>query len=207
MVIPRTGTTRRIVFRRKPITPAGIAPRPARRLSKKTILNIHIALSSLWTWATREGYVKQHVVRLVRPPTPEDPVIELYSKEDVQAILTACLYSQPYSRPGKRECRNHRPTADRDRAIVLLLLDTGARVSEVVENSLLDTHGLLIQDVDQRNLAIKVLGKGSKERIIPISSRTMKAIWRYLLTRPDAQPTDALFTSQDGAPLPFPAEG
>jgi site-specific recombinase XerD len=63
------------------------------------------------------------------------------------------------------------------------------------------TPGLSIQDVDQRNLCIKVMGKGDKERIIKISPQTSKAIWRYLLERPDAEPTEPLFLSKKGGSL------
>jgi len=39
----------------EPCEPAGIAPRPAKVLLNETVLNIHTALSALWTWAAREG--------------------------------------------------------------------------------------------------------------------------------------------------------
>jgi integrase/recombinase XerD len=183
------------------VSPVGVAPRPARKLSKKTIRNVHIGLSALWTWAIKEGFVTHHVVRAVRPPKPEKPAIEPFSKADVEAMLKACERSQSYARPGKRECDHARPTADRDRAMILLLLDTGVRASELCADPKRKAPGLFIQDVDQRNLTIKVMGKGDKERIVPISHRTSKAIWRYLLSRPDAPTTDPLFTNQRGGPL------
>jgi integrase/recombinase XerD len=185
-------------LRAESISPDGIAPRPARKLSKKSVANIHVALSSLWTWAMREGFVAEHVVRMVSPPKPEKPAIKPFSQTDVEAMLEACQYSRPYKRPGKAKCRNERPTAQRDRAIILLLLDTGIRASEAVENPTLGTTGLLVRDVDRRNSRIKVWGKGSRERIIPVSTRTMKAIWRYLLERPDAQLDDPLFIGYRG---------
>jgi integrase/recombinase XerD len=183
------------------VVPAGVASRPPRVLSNKSILNIHVALSALWTWAIKEGFATEHVVRAVTPPKPEKPAIEPFSKSDVEAMLAVCKQSEPYTRPGKRECSNTRPTAERDRAIILLLLDTGARASEICANPRLKTPGLQIQDVDHRNLTIRVMGKGDKERIVPISARTSKALWRYLLSRPDAVPTEYVFTNQRGGPL------
>jgi integrase/recombinase XerD len=184
-----------------PVSPAGVARRPARRLSKKTIRNTYVGLSSLWTWAIKEELVTHHVVRVIRPPRPEKPAIEPFSKADVEAMLKACERTESYTRPGKQECTHTRPTAARDRAIILLLLDTGARASEVCADSKRGTPGLLIQNVDHRNLDIKVMGKGDKERILRISARTSKAIWRYLLERKDAAPTDSLFLSMRGTPL------
>lgn len=188
-------------LKQTPVTPAGIAPRPTRTLSNKTMLNIHCALSSLWTWSINEKLTEAHIVRAVSRPRAEQQAIEAYSKEDVTAMLEACARTTSYIRTGKRECSNARPTALRDRAIILLLLDTGARASEITGDPMLDRLPLQIQDADQRNLRIKVMGKGAKERIIPISVTTSKAIWRYLLTRPDAEPTDALILSSTGYEL------
>jgi site-specific recombinase XerD len=137
----------------------------------------------------------------VSRPKPEQKVIEPYSKADIEAMLATCARGTPYTRPGKRECSNARPTAGRDRAIILLLLDTGVRASEITGDPMLDRHPLRIQDVDQRNLRVKVEGKGAKERIIPISAPTSKAVWRYLVTRPDADPIDALILSNTGYEL------
>ena len=184
-----------------PVTPDGIAPRPTRTLSNKSLLNVHCALSALWTWSIAEGLAKTHIVRAVSRPKPEQPVIEPYSKKDVSAMLASCARTTSYSRPGKRECSNARPTALRDRALVLLLLDTGMRVSEITGDKMVDRLPLLLQDVDRRNLRVKVTGKGAKERIIPISPSTSKAIWRYLVTRPDAEPSDPLFLGRAGYEL------
>jgi len=188
-------------LKESPTIPAGIAPRPARTLSNKTLLNIHTALAALWTWAISEQLVDKHIVRSVPRPKPEKQAIEPYSKEDVKAMLAACARTATYTRPGKCECSNARPTADRDRAIILLLLDTGMRASELTGDPSLERPPLRIQDVDQRNLRVKVIGKGAKERILPISSITARAIWRYLLTRLNARPEDALFLANSGHEL------
>jgi len=183
-------------------TPAGVAPRPSRKLSKKTIRNYWVGLASLWTWAVKDGFVDHHIVRAVTPPEPEKPAIEPFTKADVKAMLATIEYSKPYTRPGKRECTHTRQTAIRDRAIILLLLDTGARASEICADSKRDNKpGLSIQKIDQRNLTIKVIGKGDKERILRISPNTAKAIWRYLTSRPDAKSTDPLFLSVRGDPF------
>jgi site-specific recombinase XerD len=182
--------------------PAGIINRPPQRLSKKSILNIHIALSALWTWAGNEGFVDTHIVRSITPPRPEKRAIEPFSKNEVTAMLEACERTEEYDRPGKATCSNARPTANRDKAMILLLLDTGMRASEMVADPPHNRPGLRICDVDERNKCITVFGKGDKERVVMISHKTLKALWRYLLTRPDAKPTDALFaSSRTGRPL------
>ena len=105
-------------------------------------------------------------------------------------MLAACDRSRSYVRPGKRKCDHERPTALRDQAIIKLLVDTGVRASELC--------ALRIRDLDMTNLRVKVMGKGSKERLLAINARTAQAIWRYLATREDRRPVDPLFATRSG---------
>ena len=163
-------------------------------LSDKTVLNYHTGLAALWTWAVKEGIIEKHVVRAVERPKPEKRDIAPYSLRDIKAMLEACDRSRDYVRPGKRRCNNARPTALRDRAIILLLVDTGMRASELCN--------LRMKHLDRRNRIVVVMGKGDKERRVRISARTTQAIWRYLATREDAGiPNAYLFTSQEGFPI------
>ena len=59
-------------------------------LSPKTILNIHVALSVLWTWEVNEGLVEKNIVRTIDAPRVQPPVIETFSKEQIEALLKAC---------------------------------------------------------------------------------------------------------------------
>lgn len=85
----------------------------------------------------------------------------------------------------------------RDRAILETMYATGARVSE--------TAGLKIQDVDLELRYIKCMGKGSKERIVPINNRAAQAILTYIKTRPELlkgrADNTALFLSRTGKPI------
>jgi site-specific recombinase XerD len=163
-------------------------------LSAKTLLNYHTGLSALWTWAVKEHLVERHIIREVDPPRPEQRAIVPYTQSDLQAMLDACDRSQPYIRPGKRECDHERPTALRDRAILILLVDTGMRASELCR--------LRIADVDLKNHRVRVMGKGRKERTLPISPRTSQVLWRYLATRDDAQRQAAfLFITRTGTAI------
>lgn len=172
----------------------GIARRQPRPLSKKTVLNIHTALSALWTFAVREGLAETHILRTIPRPRPEQRAIVPLTRDQIRDLLDACDRSRPYSRPGKRTSDHGRPTARRDRAILYLLLDTGLRASELT--------GLHLYDVDLKAFHVKVMGKGSKERILTISPRTAKAIWKYLASdRPEATLGEPLFLSRDELPL------
>ena len=96
-------------------------------VAKKTLLNYHVGLSALWTWALGEEIVDEHIIRKVRRPKPEKKAIKPYLEEEVRAMLSSLTRSKVYSRPGKRECSHKVRNAERNRAIILLLLDTGMR--------------------------------------------------------------------------------
>jgi integrase/recombinase XerD len=119
--------------------------------------------------------------------------MEPFTEADIRAMLSPLDKSKSYSRPGKRECNHSLGSSVRNRAILLVLVDTGLRASELCE--------LRIKDVDLNNRRLIVLGKGSKERIIPFSAVTSQAIWRYQATRPKDSTNDFLFVTADGQPL------
>lgn len=166
----------------------------AQKVSKKTVLNYHIGLSALWTWAVNDGIVSEHVVQKVARPRPEKRSIVPYSEDDVRAMLDSLTHSKVYARPRKGQSQHSLPQAERNRAIILLLLDTGIRATELCD--------LSIHQVDLQNRRITVFGKGSKERTIPISHRTSQTIWRYLKTdRQEDYISERLFTTLNGRPM------
>lgn len=162
-------------------------------LSAKTVRNYHTGLSALWTWALKEGLVKQHIVRAVNPPKPEKRAMLPYTEQEIRAMLAACEQTRSYARPGKRRCRNARPTAARDRAIIAFLVDTGVRASELCN--------LRVRDVKLANRQALVMGKGSKERLVEFSPNTAKHLWRYLATREEPEDHSHFFASLDGQSL------
>ena len=164
-------------------------------LSDKSLLNIHTSLSALWTWAMKRRIVAEHILRQIERPTPEQRVIEIFTEEEVQKLLHGCDYTRSYKRPGKRKCYHARRTALRDKAIILTLLDSLVRVSELCQ--------MRLPLLDLQGGTVKIMGKGKKERIVPISSETADAIWHYLSTRPTPKPryADLVFLNQDGRAL------
>lgn len=162
-------------------------------LSNKTLLNYHTGLSALWSWAVKDGLTKEHVVQQVARPKPEQREIQPYSEAEIRAMLGALEQSRNYFRPGKKKSAHSLPNAVRNRAILMLLLDTGLRASELCD--------LRIHQVNLRNKHVIVMGKGSKERILPFCARVSQAIWKYLATREEDTAGDYLFLSQEGTPF------
>ncbi len=163
------------------------------KVSKKTALNYHIGLSALWTWAVKEDLTQEHIIRKVKRIKPEKRAIKPYSEDDIRNMVNVINQTQIYSRPGKRDSFHRLPHADRNRAIIYILLDTGVRVSELIN--------LHIHEVDLRNRRILVMGKGSKERTIPFSPRTGQVIWKYLTTKKEESWGNLLFVTNEGRQL------
>lgn len=71
---------------------------------------------------------------------------------------------------------NENPLEVRNKAIIELIYSSGLRISEVL--------GIKLQDIDMKRLSVRIMGKGSKERIVPIGSKAASAIQDYLKLRP-----------------------
>jgi len=165
--------------------------RTERKVSKRTQQNYWICLSSLWTWAETE-LGTPHIIRdKVAKPTFTQKVIEPFGADELRRILDAAAYTDEWVTATGKTTRSKRPTADRDKAIILTLLDTGMRASELCD--------LNLGDYDDKLGRFHIRhGKNDKERFVVCGNRTQKAIWRYLLRRPKAKPKDVLFATRGG---------
>lgn len=163
-------------------------------LSAKSQSNAWTALSSLWTWAAVELDIPHAIRGRVKRPQYRRPQIETYTQTEVQAMLNSLDYAAPWLSPHGREIRESRPTAIRDRAILITLVDTGLRASELCALKLVNYNDKSGQ------LSIKQ-GKGKKDRLVYASESARKAIWRYLATRPEIKPTDPLFATRTNTHL------
>lgn len=163
------------------------------QLSKKSLHHYHAAISSMYTWATtrRPPLVTEHLMRTIPAPQPEKRIIVPFTQDEIRRLLRFADTTRKYQRPGKRASTHTLPSGARNRAIILLLLDTGIRATELC--------CLTIADVDLKTQRITVMGKGSKERTVKFSPRTGEVLYRYLATRPNARANEALISTQRGA--------
>jgi integrase/recombinase XerD len=141
------------------------------------------AVRSFYAFALREGIATRDVPALVDAPRPGSYLPDVLSPQDVARILDA---------PASDE-----PAGIRDRAILELLYACGLRVSELV--------GLDTDRVDLPNLAVRVIGKGNKERRVPMGEEARERLHRYI-TGPRVawtatRPTPAVFVSARGQRL------
>jgi integrase/recombinase XerD len=141
------------------------------------------ALRSFYGFALREGLATRDVATLLDTPKPGSYLPDVLAPDQVNAVLDA-------------------PPADsaagiRDRAILELLYDCGLRVSELT--------GLDTDRVDLPKLQVRVIGKGNRERRVPMTEEAHERLHRYM-AGPRREwtakhPTAAVFVSQRGKRL------
>lgn len=157
--------------------------------SDKTLSNCWTALSSFWTWAEPELGVPHAMRGRVKRPKYNRPEIVPYTMEEVTAMKEACGRAASWRTSTGRVASGRRPTADRDRAIIIALVDTGLRASELCD--------LRIQDYNRDTGGLHVAkGKWKKERTVFVGEAGKKALWRYLLARKGAGPREPLFATR-----------
>lgn len=154
-------------------------------VSKKRLRNVHSILSSLWNWAQSTGYCEENIVRQIKAPRPEKRPVVPYTRDHIVRLLEVAE-----NMPKEKTELGEFEVALRNKAIILLLLDTGIRASELCQ--------LQVKDVGRETIYVK--GKGSKDRLVPVSQITLQAIEEYRQHWPIHDPKH-LFTSVHGNPL------
>ncbi len=158
-------------------------------LSAKTLANVWIALSSLWSWAEKELRIPHALRGRIDRPRYRRPPILPYDRHEVLALITATAETSGWDSVNGKRTRSQRPTHLRDRAILLTLVDTGIRAQELCD--------LTVADYDPRRSQLHIrFGKGRKARYVYLGQAAHKAIWRYLATRPGASGEHPLFATR-----------
>jgi integrase/recombinase XerD len=140
--------------------------------------NVYIrSINSFLTWLEENGHCDQ--LKIKQLPQPKT-VVKVFTEKHVQALIK-------FRPTGKYEWRLY--------ALICLLIDTGARIDEI-----LTCH---LPNVDLDNLIVKVRGKGNKERLLPISVEMRKILWVYLSRHKFKVPSDYLFPTRDGNGLEY----
>lgn len=151
-------------------------------LSPSSLENIWKALRSFFGWAEEELEIPRPDDRLAKPPNPPAE-ISAFTHDEIQAMVNGTE-------------RDHlgrlRPTGRRDKAIVLMLLDTGLRVGELAR--------LTIGDMQQEKVYVTPYSSGrkTKSRFVYIGKITYRAIYRYIIERGTPEESEPLFITKHG---------
>ena len=156
------------------------------RRARRSISRKRAALARYYGWLVRNGHVKVDPTVGVKAPSDKGRLPTVLTSDQLRALLE--------SRP-----EDHAPwRISRDDAVIELLYGSGLRVAELCS--------LNLDSLDVRKRCVRVMGKGSKERIVPVSDPTLAAVkaWRTLRNElvDDANAdVEALFLNQRGRRL------
>jgi integrase/recombinase XerC len=134
-----------------------------RGLARSSVARRLAALRSFYRFLMRRGRARVNPAREIRAPKPPARLPTYLPIDESEALLRA----EPAATPA----------GVRDVAILELLYATGVRVAEL--------SGLDVTDVDLREGAVRVYGKGGKERIVPVGRKAVDALRAYLQRRGD----------------------
>ena len=154
-------------------------------LEKSSIARKLAALRSFFKYCVREGMIKENPARLV--PTPKLPkrIPSVLSAEEMNGFLNELAGTGPAVAGGRLPttkgdaggAKGAGPAESaglllrRDRALLELLYAAGLRVSELT--------GLNLEDMEQKELMLRVRGKGNRERIVPYGTKAQEALEKY----------------------------
>jgi integrase/recombinase XerD len=144
-----------------------------------------VAVRGFHRFLAVEGDTPEDPAREVSPPKPPSRLPKAISVGQVERLLEAASLGDTTE-------------SLRDRALLEVLYATGARVSEAV--------GLNLDDLDLETRSVRLLGKGDRQRLVPVGSYAVDAVEAYLVRARPAlasrgRGTPAVFVNQRGARL------
>lgn len=149
------------------------------KLGAKSIGLRLVALRQFLAFLVKRGELKVNPAQGIKAPKVGKHLPKNIDAEQVTQLLNI---------------QSDKPLAQRDLAMMELMYSSGLRLSEL--------QGLNLDNMDLTNGEVKVLGKGNKERIVPIGSKAITAIQNWLAVREQFQPKEnALFINQRGGRL------
>ena len=151
-------------------------------VSSKTVQGHVRGLKAFSTWLHREGYTDENRLENLKVPKAVSRVMEPLTPNEQEKVLATA-----------RNCQHE---GIRNHAIVLTFLDTGLRESELADSS--------ISNLNLEDGYMKVLGKGSKERVVPIGVYCQQTLRNYIdnvRPLPQNDNINNLFLTSTGKPI------
>lgn len=145
--------------------------------SASTASHSYITLRAFFNFLTNDGFLPESPMGSVQRPKQRRTVINTFTLQQIEAVLATCQKDF---------------AGTRDRAMILVMLDCGLRVSELC--------GLALDDVNWAEQTMLVVGKGDVERIVPFGNTTRQALTHYLARRGQLD-TGSLFVSVYAGPI------
>ena len=141
-------------------------------------------LKSFWRYLTQEEIADKDPTLLISSPTLGRHLPEVLTYEEIKKMIDSIDLSQP--------------TGHRNKAMIEVMYGCGLRVSELI--------GLQISNIYKEDGFLRIFGKGSKERLVPIGDSSLKILYQYiegtrLHITPKPKFTDTVFLNSRGTGL------
>lgn len=152
----------------------------ARQESGKKPSTVHIfyrSLKTFYNFLVRERILKESPMLNIRSPKLDKVLIHPFNSQDIDNLMLLCSGNTFLDL--------------RSRAMFLIFLDTGIRLEEMSR--------IKLSDLNLNNGIIRIMGKGSKERVVRIGLKAQKALLKYLLARKDEYPN--LWLTEERRPM------
>lgn len=148
-------------------------------LALSTIDNHWKTIRGFYNWASKRLEINRPDLTMPRPKYAPPEIIP-FTQDEVKKIIEASQYTKVVKKSG-RTYRIKRPNADRDKAIILILLDTGVRVGEFTRILFSDLN------LDSGEIHVRPFRSGIKSmpRTVFIGRRTKEILWKYITNLPD----------------------
>ena len=157
---------------------------PPKKLSKGHINAQYRRLHRFFIWLVERDYVDSNPLRLIKPPSLDEKTVPVVTEEQIRNLLMLVD-------PALARTPAHRFRLVRSRALLYMLWDTPGRLGEVSK--------LRLEGVDMEAGAVLVMGKGRRERWMPLGDAAKSVLMDYLQEREKLHPnTDALWVSEHG---------
>lgn len=172
---------------------AYLAEMDAARYARKTINRRLSSLRSFYRWMSFMGAIEADPAEALLGPKNGQHLPHVLKQAEMERLLAVHAPHDQLGNPREQTLDDMR-----DQALLEFLYACGARISEAA--------GLRVDDVDFKSKLVKLFGKGSKERIVPLHDLCIDAMKAYLVkARPrflEGRPaTDAFFVSSRGNPM------
>ena len=148
------------------------------RLSPTSVFHAWKAVKAFYSWIENEWKIPRPDTHLTKPKF-QYPEVTPFTDDEIKKLIAATEFTRESETSKRRGFKMKRPTANRDKAIVLLLVDTGIRAGELSRLQLDDV------DIPNREIIVNPYKSGlkSRARIIPFGVRCQKVLWRYQAER------------------------
>ncbi|MFC1964937.1 tyrosine-type recombinase/integrase [Chloroflexota bacterium] len=134
-------------------------PHSNKTLSHCTVQGYVRTLKAFFSWLLREEYIESNPMSKIPVPKAINKVVNTFSNDQISRLIDVCQRANGLGY--------------RNPSIIMLLLDSGIRVSELI--------GIGLEDLDLAEGSIRIRrAKGGRERVVPVGSLVQKLLWKYI---------------------------